>query len=220
MKAPLFWQKKNILSFLFAPLSWLYQFISQRRIKKTKPYTSTLPVICVGNITAGGTGKTPLALFLAEHLRHKGKKVHFLTRGYKGKLDGVKVNLEKHNASDVGDEALLLAKKAPTWVFSNRAKGAQTIEKTNADLIIMDDGFQNPTLKKTISFVVFDGKDGIGNGKVIPSGPLREPFSKGLKRANAVIITGDDLTHLAKKLPANLPCLKPKSSRILKKQQN
>ena len=191
MKTPKFWDKKSsLLSYLLIPFGKCYAWSIARRFKRAKPYQAPVPVICVGNISVGGTGKTPVCLSLMDVLRDKGW--FFLNHGYKSHLKNVMVNTDTHYAFDVGDEAMLLAKSAPTVVDNHRARGAQMAVKNGAKGIIMDDGFQNPSLIKTLSFVVVDGKKGFGNERILPAGPLREPIIKGLKRADAVIIAGED----------------------------
>lgn len=203
MKTPRFWQHKGVVSWLLLPFSCLYGAMTQWRIRFSKPYKSRAYVICIGNITAGGVGKTPVALAMADKYLKQGKKVFFVTRGYKGKLKNIVVDLKKHTAVETGDEARLLAQKAPTIIAPQRDIGAKMAEKLGAEVIIMDDGFQNPTLYKNESWLVFDGSVGIGNGMIIPSGPLRETLQNGEKRAQNVLIMGEDKTHLAEKI--NLP---------------
>ena len=193
LKSPKFWQKKNtFLGKVLSPLGRIYAWGLRRKLKKTKPYRSKIPVVCIGNLVMGGVGKTPLAVSVAEYFKMNGMRPVFLTRGYGGGLINVLVDLDKHTAKDTGDEALLLARIAPTIVDADRARGAKTAEKIGADVIIMDDGFQNPQLVKDLSFAVFDGRYGFGNGKVFPAGPLREPVEDGLQRADAFIVVGKD----------------------------
>lgn len=193
MKTPHFWDVPNhFLSRLLKPFGSLYALGTASRFRRTNPYQVSVPVICVGNLSAGGTGKTPVCLAIAELLHQEKKRFFFLNHGYKSHLKNVYVDLENHTAYDVGDEAVLLACYGPTVVDNHRARGAQTAVKMGAKCIIMDDGFQNPALIKTLSFVVVDGKRGFGNECVIPAGPLREPVLKGLARADCVIIVGND----------------------------
>jgi len=174
-----------------------------------------LPVVCIGNLVAGGAGKTPVVMAVAHMLKEQGRKPHILLRGYGGSVEGpVEVGRTAHRMSDVGDEALLLAGHAPTWVSKDRKAGAVAMERQGlASVIVMDDGFQNPHLKKDISLLVVGGGTGFGNGNVIPAGPLREPVRQGLDRADAVILVGEDtsgVTDIIKKhkdlpvLPARL----------------
>ncbi len=193
MRAPRFWQNKNSKrALLLNPLGQVYAYFSARRLKRTHPYQAKMPVLCVGNLSVGGVGKTPVCLALGKFLRTRGKKFYYLNHGYKARQQSVLVDMAVHSALDVGDEALLLATDAPTIVDSARARGAQLAEHLGADCLIMDDGFQNPSLVKTLSFVVVDGWLGFGNERVMPAGPLREPVLKGLQRADALILIGQD----------------------------
>lgn len=217
MKTPRFWASKNWISTLLLPLGKLYGWATKIRLAAKKPYKAGCPVICVGNITAGGTGKTPVSLALAGILRSMGKNPFFLTRGYGGKLKNVIVDPLRHKPSDVGDEPLLLAEKAPVAVNPDRGQGAVLACSCGADILVMDDGYQNPTLFKDISFLVFDGEIGIGNERIVPSGPLRESLEDGLKRADAVIILGDDKHNLSKKI--KLPVFRGKVCAVKPKGQ-
>lgn len=197
MKTPNYWKSKNIRAYLLSPLGYLYQFATALNLAIKKPQQIEKPVICIGNLTAGGTGKTPVSISVAEILKKLGRKPFFVSRGYGGKLHNVQVDESKHLAQDVGDEPLLLARHAPVIVNPNRYQGAKLALSDGADVIIMDDGFQNPTLKKDLSFLVFDGQFGYGNGMCIPAGPLRESLQSGLKRAQAIIIIGEDKHNLS-----------------------
>ena len=193
-KTPDFWyQQRGLISTLLTPVSWLYQIgHTINQTLKGTPYKSSLPVICVGNAVAGGGGKTPSVLALAKLLSDK--KICLLTRGYGGSISkATLVDLKHHNAADIGDEALLLAKQAPTVICSNRAEGAKLAEQTGADLILMDDGLQNNHLHKDITFLVIDRQIDFGNNKTLPAGPLREPLSKILNKTDAVICIGAPL---------------------------
>lgn len=193
MDTPKFWDIQNsFLSKLLKPFGSLYAFGTAYRIRRAKPYQANIPVICVGNLSVGGTGKTPVCLAIAKELYKIKKSFFFLNHGYKSHLKNVMVDLKTHSAYDVGDEAILLACYAPTVVDNQRARGAQLAIRRGAECIIMDDGFQNPSLIKTFSFVVIDGKKGFGNCCVMPAGPLREPVLKGLNRADAIVIAGKD----------------------------
>ena len=195
MQAPGFWQsgKGGFLAQLLAPLGWAYGFATKTKMATTKPWKSPIPVLCVGNLTAGGAGKTPVALDLGKRLISKGKTVHFLSRGYGGNEKGpLLVDPEIHDHFRVGDEPLLLAALAPTWVSGSRKSGCMAAAQAGADLIIMDDGFQNPYIHKDFSTIVVDGGYGFGNAKMIPAGPLRESIADGLARANACVVIGED----------------------------
>jgi tetraacyldisaccharide 4'-kinase len=176
---------------LLAPLGALYGASVALKAKFARPFQCGLPVICVGNLTAGGSGKTPIAIAIAERLRARGEKPYFLTRGYGGRERGPAIALRAHSAEQMGDEALLLARAAPTIVARDRATGAMLAKEKGASVIVMDDGHQNFALRKTLSLVVVDGQSGFGNGFQIPAGPLREPVRQGLDRADAAIVMGD-----------------------------
>ena len=197
MQAPDFWQsgKGGTSAVVLSPLGWLYGLATKAKMAATKPWASPVPVICVGNLVAGGAGKTPVALDLAKRLQAKGKAVHFLSRGYGGYEKGpLRVEPENHDFTHVGDESLLLAAHAPTWVSRERRAGCLAAVNAGADIIIMDDGFQNPSVAKDLSIIVIDGGYGFGNAKLIPAGPLRETIAGGLARTQAVVVIGKDLT--------------------------
>ncbi len=197
MLAPNFWKSGNsgVLGALLSPLSWLYGFVTNARMTGKEPWVSPVPIICIGNLVIGGAGKTPVALDLAQRLKEKGRNVHFISRGYGGYEKGpLRVEPTIHEFSRVGDEPLLLAAKAPTWVSQERRAGCVAAANAGADIIIMDDGFQNPQVAKDFSIIVIDGCYGFGNKKLLPAGPLRETISGGLARADAVVIIGEDRT--------------------------
>jgi tetraacyldisaccharide 4'-kinase len=193
MKAPRFWNKEvSIFTFPLLILSWGYRLLHFLRQKFTSPLKAPIPVICVGNISLGGTGKTPTALSLYEILFSKYPNIHYVSRGYKGTLkQTTRVSIEHHTASDVGDEPLLLARQAPTWIGPHRSVSALAAIKDGADLIILDDGLQNPTLFKDLNILVIDGKIGLGNGHVFPLGPLREKLQDAIQRVQAIGIIGE-----------------------------
>ena len=196
MRAPDFWQKRGLLPALLAPLGALYGLSVAIRAHGAKPFDCGLPVICVGNLTVGGSGKTPIAIAIAEMLRAKGHRPYFLTRGYGGSEQGPALASRGHSAKVMGDEALLLARTAPTIVARNRAAGARLAQEKGATVLVMDDGHQNFSLRKDLSLVVVDGETGFGNGFQIPAGPLREPVEQGLARADAVVIAGEGAPDL------------------------
>ena len=203
MRAPRFWDGKSagakVLAPLLSPLAALYGIGANLSRKRQKTFRPHAKVVCVGNLTLGGTGKTPIAIALAEALLRRGAKAVFLSRGYRGRLAGpVVVDLTQHCADDVGDEPLLLARAATTIISRDRAAGAALADKLGAEIIIMDDGHQNFSLRKDFSIVVIDAKTGFGNGRLFPAGPLREPIGAGLDRANAVILVGKGNLQLAK----------------------
>ncbi|HQF31372.1 MAG TPA: tetraacyldisaccharide 4'-kinase [Hyphomicrobiales bacterium] len=195
MKAPDFWWRRDAaataLSFLLSPIAAIVGRVAGMRMLKAGA-TVPVPVVCVGNFIAGGAGKTPLAMALAElAIAELGRKPAFLTRGYRGRLRGpVLVDPERHSTADVGDEPLLLARIAPTIKSSDRVAGARLAVELGADLIIMDDGFQNASLEKDASIVVVDAGRGLGNGRVMPAGPLRAPLATQMRRASAVVVVG------------------------------
>ena len=192
MRAPEFWQRRDGVAALLAPLGYLYGASVAAKAAFARPYRAKAKVLCVGNLTAGGSGKTPVAIALAEMLMARGKKVFFLTRGYGGKDRGPVQVLASHSAAQMGDEALLLARTAPTIVARDRAVGAALADARGAEIIVMDDGHQNFTLAKDLSVVVVDGESGFGNGLMIPAGALREPVRQGLARADAVVMMGSE----------------------------
>jgi len=206
MREPRFWQapragEVRIVPRLLAPAAFLYGFAGRMRKRFATHERAAVPVICIGNMTVGGTGKTPLALTLAGRLVGQGEKLHFLSRGYGGSEKGpLRVDPGKHSAEKVGDEPLLLAAIAPTWVSADRAEGAAAAVRDGASLIMMDDGLQNPTLEKDFSILVIDAAAGLGNGRLIPAGPLRERMDDALSRVGAVIIIGRG--HAADRLAA------------------
>ena len=198
MRTPKFWTEKSLLSTSLLPLSVLYGLGARLRPLLVKPKDAGLPVLCVGNLTAGGAGKTPTVAALVSLLKDLGKNPHVISRGYKSKLPGplcVKPSL--HDAEEVGDEPLLLARECPVWIGADRVASALKAKAEGADVLIMDDGFQNPSLKKKQSLLVVDGNYGFGNQRLLPAGPLREPLSGGLERADAVLIIGEDSCGLA-----------------------
>lgn len=203
--APSFWERDGLLPTLLVPLGWAYGAVGARRRAAIRPWRAPVPVFCVGNLVAGGAGKTPVALDLARRLIARGATPHLLTRGYGGKLPGpVQVDPARHGFRDVGDEALLLAEAAPTWVARDRAAGAQAAVAAAAGALILDDGFQNPSLVQDFRLLVVDGAYGFGNGRVIPAGPLREPIAAGLARADAIVLMGEGRGNVATSLSQKL----------------
>ena len=200
MKTPSFWyQAPGVLASLLAPAAGLFALGGALQCRLVRPQGAAVPIICVGNLVAGGAGKTPVALALAALLTDR--KVAFLTRGYGGSIPGpVQVEAYRHRADQVGDEALLLARAATTWVAHDRVAGARAASDDGADIIIMDDGFQNPSLIKDFSVIVVDGASGFGNGRLVPAGPLRESVAAGFARADALVIVGEDKTGIAEHL--------------------
>jgi len=179
MRAPRFWwDPPGILSTLLSPLAAIYGSVAARRLEQPGERVG-IPVICIGNLTVGGAGKTPTALAIAHMLLAAGEKPMFLTRGYGGRLAGPVMVDPAHTAVQVGDEPLLLARVAPAIVAQDRVAGARLAKDNGASVIVMDDGFQNPALTKDLSILVVDAR-GTGNGRVLPAGPLRAPLKTQL----------------------------------------
>jgi len=192
MREPEFWWRRTgAAAAALAPLAAGYGAVAAWRMRR-RGSDLDLPVVCVGNLTVGGAGKTPTALALGSMLREAGERPFFLSRGYGGRLPGpVQVDPALHRAADVGDEPLLLARCAPTVVAHDRLAGARLARATGARAVVMDDGFQNPSLVKDCAIVVVDGRRGIGNGKIIPAGPLRAPLDAQLARAHVLLVIGE-----------------------------
>ena len=197
---PPFWfDKPGLAAWLLSPFSAVYGRIAARRMLMKPKAVSTVPVICIGNFVTGGAGKTPAAIALAKIARDIGLKPGFLSRGYGGSVNVPTLVASKtHNAKDVGDEPLLLSKIAPTIVSADRPAGAILLAERGVDLIIMDDGFQNPSLHKDYSLVVVDSRRGIGNGYCMPSGPLRAQLAAQLAATSALLLIGK--SHSADKI--------------------
>jgi len=189
MRAPAFWWKPG-RGMLLSPLAAIYGAAAWLRLQ-APGRSAGVPVICLGNLTVGGAGKTPAALAVARLLLAAHQRPCFLSRGYGGRLAGpVLVNPAVHGAADVGDEPLLLARLAPTIVARDRVAGAEAARFAGASVIVMDDGFQNPSLQKDLAVLVVDGRGGIGNGRIVPAGPLRAPLESQIARAQALVIVG------------------------------
>ena len=196
MRAPDFWNQNTfaaqLAGRLLAPLGMLYGASVAWKAKRAAPYRPKAKVVCVGNLTAGGSGKTPIAIAIAQALEARGWRPVFLSRGYGG---GVRAPLliepATALAAEVGDEPLLLARVAPVIVARDRAAGAKLADEKRFDVIVMDDGHQNFSVTKDLAIVVVDAQTGFGHGRILPAGPLREPVAQGLARADAVVLAGD-----------------------------
>jgi len=206
MRAPLFWNRPHgLLSRLLYPLELVWISATRRRLTKGAWERLPVPVICVGNINVGGTGKTPTVIALMDICAELGASVHVVSRGHGGSEIGPqKVDERTHDASQVGDEPLLISAFGPCWIAKDRAAGAKAAIAAGAEVIILDDGFQNPALAKDLNIVVVDAEVGFGNGRVMPAGPLRERLSDGLARADVIALIGTPTAQkqLAEKTPA------------------
>jgi len=215
-KTPSFWYRDSasntpLIERALGPFSKIYQLLYKFDQSMHTSYKASIPVICIGNLVAGGTGKTPTAIAMLQLIESNAlaKKPFFLIRGYGGAESGpLLVDLDVHTAWDVGDEALILAKYAPTVVGGNRAAGAQTAMEEGADLIVMDDGLQNTGIDKDLRLVVINGEMGLGNQKLMPAGPLRQTLEDGYDHAHGFILIGEDEHDVAKILPQDKPLLR------------
>ncbi len=204
---PGFWWRDGLMSRLLWPASRMVAAATACRVARPG-WRAPVPVLCCGNASVGGAGKTTVVLDIARRLRARGVAVHCLTRGYGGRARGVlRVDLARHDAYLVGDEPLLLAEVAPTWVGACRADAARAAVAAGAKALLMDDGLQHPSLHRDATLLVIDGAVGFGNGRVLPAGPLREPVSAAAARCQAAVLIGADRAGARAALPAGLPVL-------------
>ena len=195
MQPPNFWKNDpnntGVWPNVLAPLSKLWQLVGSRRWQKGPHVKIDIPVICVGNVNLGGTGKTPTVIETVTRLKSMGKNPHVVSKGYKGQLTGpIEVEPAGHTASDVGDEPLLLAAFTKTWIAKDRLAGVKAAQKAGADVIVLDDGLQNPAVKKDLTILVVDAEIGFGNGLVVPSGPLRESIVDAVGKSDLLLTIG------------------------------
>jgi tetraacyldisaccharide 4'-kinase len=202
MREPHFWRDLDPRSrpsapatrFALTPLSMLYAWAGKRRIEKAHPEDVGVPIICVGNLTLGGAGKTPVSAEIRQRLAKSGMRVATLSRGYGGSEAGpLQVDPGKHISKDVGDEPLMLSGSGESWIARDRVAGAKAMRAAGVQAIVMDDGHQNPALRKALSLLVIDAAEPFGNRSVFPKGPLREPVKRGLDRADGVILMGEGI---------------------------
>ncbi|MEL6980039.1 MAG: tetraacyldisaccharide 4'-kinase [Pseudomonadota bacterium] len=195
MKAPRHWsnppEAPGLRAALLTPAGWAYGLAGRLRRAASRPMRARVPVICVGNLTAGGAGKTPTTLALCDRLAALGLEAHVLSRGYGARLKGpLRVDPSEHDAEAVGDEPLLMAQRRPVWIGADRRETAAEAVLSGAQILVMDDGYQNPHLHQDLPLVVIDAQAGFGNERLIPAGPLREPLERGFARAGAAIMIG------------------------------
>jgi tetraacyldisaccharide 4'-kinase len=207
LKPPGFWSREGVLPLLLSPAAAVTARLTARRMARPG-WRAPVPVFCAGNVTVGGSGKTTLALDLLARLASQGLAPHALLRGYGGASRGVRRVQPDDDAALVGDEALLLAAAAPTWIGGDRAASARAAVAAGAQAVVLDDGLQNPTLAKDVSFLVIDGGFGFGNGRLLPAGPLRESVAAGAARCRAAVLIGEDATGASALLPPSLPVLR------------
>ena len=212
LKAPKFWYQKkdSYLSRSLYPLSLLFRLGTKIRNFASTSKKSPLPVICIGNIVVGGAGKTPVSLKIGKMLIKAGHKPHFISKGYAGIIKTSTLVETWHSPTSVGDESILLSKVAPTWIGKNRNKSGEYAKMQGGDCLILDDGFQNPTIYKDFSIIVINASQEFGNKRVMPSGPLRESIRRGLTRTNLVIVIGDTTDDLKNLIPSHIPIMSAK----------
>ena len=209
LKAPKFWylKKDTYLSNSLYPFSLLFRLGTKLRIILSQKKNAELPIICIGNIVVGGAGKTPVSLKIGKMLRQAGYSPHFVSKGYAGIEKNNTLVQKWHSPKSVGDESILLSEVAPTWIGIDRNRSFYLAKEKGADCIIMDDGFQNPTIQKDFSIIVINEEQEFGNKRVMPSGPLRESITRGLSRTNLVIVIGRISKEIKTKIPINIPVI-------------
>jgi tetraacyldisaccharide 4'-kinase len=207
IRPPAFWTSDSWPARWLAPIATVVTAVTARRVARSG-WRAPVPVICCGNATVGGAGKTTLVLDLAHRLKTRGAAVHILSRGYRGAVKAPRRVLRSDTVTMTGDEALLLAEAAPTWTGADRAASARLAVAAGAEILLMDDGLQNPSLEKTLSLLVVDGRGGFGNGRVLPAGPLREPVTAAAGRCRAAIVIGPNTAAVLSQLPPALPVLR------------
>jgi len=205
--APAFWTRDGRLARILSPFSRPVASYTAHRVARAG-WRAPVPVICCGNASVGGAGKTTLVIDIARRLIARGIAVHILLRGYGGTARGARRVMQGDRAAVTGDEALLLAGVAPTWTGADRAASARAAIAAGAEILLMDDGLQNSSLEKSASLLVVDGSIGFGNGRVLPAGPLREPVAAAASRCRAGVLIGQDLSDAQARLPPNLPILR------------
>ena len=212
LKAPKFWylKKDTFFSRILYPLSIIFRLGTKIRNITSSTKRSKLPIICVGNIVIGGAGKTPVALKIGKILKESGYFPHFISKGYAGIIKNSTLVESWHSPKSVGDEPLLLSEVAPTWIGTRRNESIALAQSRGSNCIIMDDGFQNPTIYKDYSIIVINASQEFGNKRVIPSGPLRESIKRGLSRTNLVIVIGKVTDYLQQIIPDNIPIIPAK----------
>lgn len=211
-KAPKFWyiKKDTYLSTLLYPFSLIFRLGTKVRNLTSRTSHSILPTICIGNIVVGGAGKTPVSLKIGKMLIKSGYSPNFISKGYAGIIKDSTLVQSWHSPKSVGDESLLLSEIAPTWIGTNRNASIKLAYNNNCDCVIMDDGFQNPTIHKDFSIIVINSSQEFGNKKVMPSGPLRESIKRGLSRTNLIIVIGKVTEYLNNTIPDHIPIISAK----------
>ncbi len=207
MKTPIFWnQKQSIISLLLIPFSYIWLLASF--LNKKKPKKFDIPVIKIGNVVAGGAGKTPTVISLTKKLINSKINTHIILKGYKSSASkSIQVKKDLHTYKEVGDEALLCAACATTWVGKNRSESINNAINNGADLVILDDGLQDESILSNLNIIVFNGYQGIGNGRIIPSGPMRENMSKAINKSNLALIIDKDENNIAKLIGDTIPII-------------